>query len=130
MLTSTDTELIGQARVEARRIHDLETAIRFALSEIGPEYRWGVTHIFISFNFLARPKSRITPYLEIKSLPKYTSMHPFDPETVELDLPECLRQVNDRFSREHVTWGELSIDIKKQRINKWDWTRSPEMKES
>lgn len=120
MITSTDIELIGQARVEARRLTDLEAAIRFALSEIKPEFRWGLVHVFISFNFLARPKSRITPYLEIKSPSKYTSMHNFDPETVELDLPECLRQVNDRFNREHVTWGELRIDIKKQRIHKWD----------
>lgn len=130
MITSTDTELIGQARVEARRLTDLEAAIRFALSEIRPEYRWGLVHVFISFNFLSRPKSRITPYLEIKSPSKYTPMYRFDPETVELDLLDCLRQVNDRFNREHVTWGDLRIDIKKQRMNKWDWTRSPEMKES
>lgn len=124
MITNTDTELIEQANVEAKRLIDLEAAIRFALSEVKSEFRWGLIHVFLSFNFLARPKSRITPYLEIDSPSKYTSMHPFDPETVELDLPECLRQVNDRFNREHVTWGDLRIDIKKQRIKTWDWTQS------
>lgn len=121
MIVNSDTQLIEQAKVDSQRLINLESAIRFTLYEIKPEYRWGTVHVWLSFNFIKRPSCRITPEITIHTDTWFDN--PIDPETVELDLPDCLRQVNDRFNREHVTWGELKLDIRKQRVNNhYNWT--------
>lgn len=108
MMLDSDIAITQQNEQLIKRYKDVEEAVRFALTEIGLQYRVaGQHHVWLRFHFKRQSHIAITPGVEI------VTGDSFNPATIELDMLDIIRQIEDRFRREHVTWDELEIDVYK-----------------
>ena len=116
MILDDDNIVLSRANEKAQLYKELEEATRYALSEIHRIHRHGKEQVWLSFNFKKDKHVRITPLIEVDTHSDY-----YDPDSVNLDLNDIYRQVDERFKSEsshgnNVDWDDLILDIYKKHM--------------
>ncbi len=115
MLLDDDSKILQRSKKLTDRYAELEKAVRFAISEVKPVHHDDLYVIWLSFNYKRNKNVRITPLVTV------FLKEQCDPNTVELNMNDIYRQVDERFKQEtshgnKVDWDSLILDTYKSRL--------------
>lgn len=119
MILDSEKDRIQAINESTKLLLDLEKAVLYALSEITPNYRIGVVHLHLQFHIKNRKGYRVTPEVIIdcgNKIVRNANDYRID------DINAIYDQIENRLTKEKLTWNDVDLDIYQECINNFKRT--------